>query len=132
MVFSRLERIIHAQLYVSSNNLLSEAQFGFRKYHSTSTCILHLLDVIYKNIDAGKLTGVVFLDLKKAFDTVDHNILINKLISMNVHEDSLPWFRNYLKDRRQEANANGTSNKMVKCGVPQGSILGLLLFIIYI
>ena len=131
-----LERIIHTQLYehVSSNNLLLKAQFGFRKYHSTGTCILNLLDIIYKNIDTGRLTGVVFLDLKKAFDTVDHDILINKLISMNVHPDSIPWFRNYLDNRKQKVKVNGkfSDHRMVRCGVSQGSILGPLLFIIYI
>ena len=63
----------------TSQKLLSEAQFGFKKYHSTSTCVSKLLDVIYRNIDNGTLTGVVFLELKKAFDTVIHEILLKKL-----------------------------------------------------
>ena len=64
-----LERVIHSQLYahISNHGLLSPAQFGFRKHHSTATCILALLDKIFKNMDGNKLTGVVFLDLKKAF-----------------------------------------------------------------
>ncbi len=73
-----MERIVHNQIYahLRKYSLLSEAQFGFRKYHSTSTCILKLLNNIYLNMDKGMMTGVVFLDLKKAFDTVDHTILI--------------------------------------------------------
>ena len=86
-----LERLIHSQLYdhIDVNKLLSNAQFGFRKGHSTSSCILNLLDSIYKNIEGNKLTGVIFLDLKKAFDTVDHNILISKLRTFNINESSL-------------------------------------------
>ena len=75
-----LEQLIHSQLYqhIDQHNILSEAQFRFRKRHSTSTCILSLVDTMYKNVDQNKLTGTVFLGLKKAFDTVDHNILLTK------------------------------------------------------
>ena len=77
---------------------------------------------------------MVFLDLKRACDTADHNILANKLTSMIVHPDSLPWFRNYLSNRQQKVMVNGkfSEQRLVKCGVPQGSILRPLLFIIYI
>ena len=98
-----LERIVHSQLYehIDKHNILSNAQFGFRKGHSTSSCILNLLDTVYKNVENNKLTGVIFLDLKKAFDTVDHNILLNKLRKLNIHEHSLNWFGNYLNNRHQ-------------------------------
>ena len=131
-----LERTVHSQLYkhISDNNLLSPAQFGFRKNHSTSTCILALLDKIYKNMDGNKLTGVVFLDLKKAFDTVDHGILLKKLKIYNIDDSSILWFKNYLSDRYQSVKVQGkkSDKRLVSTGVPQGSILGPLLFILYL
>ncbi len=74
------------------------ACFTSQRPYGNAIDAIKLLDVIYKNMDAGRLTGVVFLDLKKAFDTVDHDILLKKLLSMNVHQDSILWFSNYLSD----------------------------------
>ena len=131
-----MERVIHQQVHfhLNQHNLLSEAQFGFRKNHSTCTCILKLLDDIYSNMEMGKLTGVVFLDLKKAFDTVDHNIMINKLNKFNIDEQAREWFRNYLSGRKQSVKYHGTQSAplLIQCGVPQGSILGPMMFIMYI
>ncbi len=125
-----LEKTIHYQLYhhITANKLLSSAQFGFRKYHYTSTCVLSLIDVIFKNMDANKLTGVVFLDLKKAFDTIDHNILLKKLKSFNFNQNAIDWFQNYLSDRYQSVKYQGHKSYklLVRTGVPQGSILGPL------
>ncbi len=130
------ERIIHGQLYthISANNFLSLAQFGFRKHHSTATCILALLDKLYLNMNNTKLSGVVFLDLKKAFDTVDHVILLKKLRKSNLDDASVNWFRNYLSDRYQcvKCQSVKSEKKLITTGVPQGSILGPLLFILYL
>ena len=131
-----LEKVVHRQLYdhLQHHSLLSEAQFGFRKHHSTTTCVHTLLDYIYTNMDIGAYTGVVFLDLKKAFDTVDHEILLKKLAKYGASVHSLRWFASYLLDRFQCTMVQGvkSSTKRIACGVPQGSILGPLLFIVYI
>ena len=96
-----MERIVHDLVYehLREHALLLEAQFGFRKYHSTATCILKLLNQIYYNMDKGALTGGVFLDLKKAFDTVDHTILLHKLHTFNLSAETIDWFQSYLSGR---------------------------------
>ena len=93
-----LERTIHKQVYafLEHNNILSKAQFGFRKNHSTTTCVLSILNDIYMNMTKGMLTGVVFLDLKKAFDSVDHNIRLKKLQMYGFDSRTTDWFSDYL------------------------------------
>ena len=129
-----LERSVHLQLsnFLSENNLLFEFQSGFRDKYSTDTCLIHLLDHIRDNNAKGLFTGMVMLDLQKAFDTVDHSILCQKLEVLGV--SSLNWFKSYLSDRKQYVCVSGATSSpgFVSCGVPQGSILGPLLFLIYV
>ena len=129
-----LERAVYNQLeyYLNKNNLLYELQSGFRSKYSTDTCLIHLLDHIKSQTARGLYTGMIMLDLQKAFDTVDHQILCKKLQTMGVL--SIRWFESYLTDRQQKVSANGTESDFlcVKCGVPQGSILGPLLFLCYV
>ncbi len=130
------ERIVHTQLsdYLDKYSLLSDCQFGFRKNHSTETCCLSMLDKMYRQLDQGRVGGVVFLDLKKAFDTVDHAILLRKLSSIGVSNQSIKWFESYLCNRQQVIKIDQciSSKKRIEYGVPQGSILGPLLFLVFI
>ncbi len=131
-----LERLVHNQIYahVTENDMLNSCQAGFRRGNSTGTCLIEFLNEIYTNMDEGRLTGVLFLDLRKAFDTVDHNIAVCKLSEYNLSPNVLLWFDNYLWGRSQVTKVNGEESEArdVVCGVPQGSILGPLIFILYI
>ena len=131
-----IEKIIFNQLYeyLTTNNLLAESQHCFRPQHSTVTALLEATNNWYLNIDNGLLNGALFLDLKKVFDTVNHEILLRKLQICGVDLHSLRWFKSYLSNRKQSTFVNGTQPSYldILCGVPQGSVLGPLLFLVYI
>ena len=112
------------------NNLLFQKQFGFREGHSTSHAIVNLVSNIYNSFNENKFTLGVFKDLSKAFDTVNHNILLNKLNLYGIKNNSLKWFLSYLSDRKQYVQTSifKTTNLNVVCGIPQGSILGPLFY----
>ncbi|CAB4005710.1 Hypothetical predicted protein [Paramuricea clavata] len=132
-----LERSVFNQIYkfLNDNSLLSKHQSGFRPKHSTLTTLIQMCDTLYENMDNGQLSGVVFLDIRKAFDSIDHTILLQKMNDQfGIKNVELDWFKSYLTNREQACIVNGamSSPKTIVCGVPQGSILGLLLFLLYI
>ena len=129
-----IEKIIHRQLitFLDKNHLLTKFQFGFRPKLSTEYAATILLDSIRNNVDKGKLVGAVFVDLSKAFDTVSHAMLLDKLPLYGVQGKELEWFKDYLFFRKAKVACNSCFSKehALLTGVPQGSILGPLLFLI--
>ena len=130
------DRVVYDQIqtYLDERKLLYNFQSGFRPRFSTDTCLIHHTNFIKIQMDKGNFVGMVLLDLQKAFDTVDHSILLTKLEALGLSEDVVRWFRSYLSDRQQLVDVSGTfsSCDKIRCGVPQGSILGPLLFLIYV
>ena len=117
-----------------SYDLLYSGQYGFRKGHSTELACIEFVDNVIHKLDCGKLPISIFLDLSKAFDTLDHTILLEKLKYHGIDGVALAWFRNYLTNRSQFVQINDieSARLAISTGVPQGSILGPLLFILYV
>jgi hypothetical protein len=131
-----LERLVFNRCidFINENNLLNEKQFGFRPNHSTYMAIIELVDKVANAVDNNETTIGIFLDLSKAFDTINHDILLYKLEHYGFRGVVLQWFESYLNNRKQfvRYQMRDSDKKIIKCGVPQGSILGPLLFILYI
>jgi len=131
-----LERLVVRQLlhFLAFANLLPSLQSGFRPGHSTETAILHVTSELLMAVDHGDFAALILLDLSAAFDTVDHDILIERLqTSFGIDGCALKWFQSYLLGRTQYVRRGAVRSLVVHllCGIPQGSVLGPILFILY-
>ena len=136
-LFSKiLERLMYNRMisFINKHKLLYKFQFGFREGHSTNLAMIYLVDKISNAIESGDFVLGLFLDFTKAFDTVNHAILLKKLEFYGFRGIALQWFESYLSGREQYVDYQGVSSSknLLTCGVPQGSILGPLLFLLYI
>ena len=131
-----LEKLMYKRLYtfLNSNNIIYNLQFGFRQQYFTSHALVNITENIRKALDGGNMGCGIFVDLQKAFDTVDHQILPTKLNHYGIRGVSNDWFKSYLSNRNQYVSINGFDSGLaaINCGVPQGSVLGPLLFLLYI
>ncbi len=131
-----LEKVISSQLYsfLEKNGICEEFQSGFRPYHSTETALIRVTNDLLLSSNCGCISLLVLLDLSTAFDTIDHNILLNRLENfVGISGSALAWFKSYLSDRHQfvAVNEEVSYRSQVQYGVPQGSVLGPLLFTLY-
>ena len=131
-----LEKLIHAQLsfYLDSNNILSDNQYGFRKGLSTSMAIFEVLKTLHQNWNDKLYSGCIFIDFSRAFDSIDHQILIEKLKLYGFDSTTLKFMEMYMGSRKQTTIINGKNSPLepVTYGTAQGSILGPLIFILYV
>ena len=131
-----IEKIVKGRIwnFLQLHSLVSSRQFGFQSSLGTHDAVFDLPTNVYRDLNDGRAVGAVFCDLTKAFDCVNHEILLSKLELYGFRGCSLAWFRSYLEDRRQFVDVSGLRSAVLEIGsgVPQGSVLGPLLFLIYI
>ena len=120
--------------FLNIKDIIYPLQFGFRQNYSTSYALIHLTETIKEALDQGKYGCRICVDLQKYFDTVDHNIILGNLKHYGIRGVANSWFESYLKDRKQYISINGYNSKhlSISLDLPQGSVLGSLLFLIYI
>ncbi len=131
-----LEKVASSQLYsfLEKNDICEDFQSGFRPSHNTETALIRVTNDLLLSSDRGYISLLVLLDLSAVFDTIDHNILLNRLEnSVGISGNALAWFKSYLSDRHQftAGNEEVSYRSQVQYGVPQGSVLGPVLFTLY-
>ena len=131
-----LEKHVHDTLmsFLISHNALHSTQSGFRPNHSCETALLQMINKFHEAINNGQIIGMVMVDFRKAFDLVDHTLLLKKLRHYKISDETLLWFSSYLLNRKQKVVINNieSTTENIVCGVPQGTILGPLLFLMFI
>ena len=128
-MYNRLHR------FFEKHNIFYKYQFWFRQNHATLHALTEVIDYIYKSLDEGNYVFGIYIDLKKAFATVQHGILLHKLQHYGIRGLALKWFESYLSKRKQYVVVNSTQSDMLELcgyGVPQGSVLGPILFLLFI
>ena len=135
MLSKFFERVVLDQTeeFLSLHKIFYDYQLGFRKNHSTDRYLSFLNDKILKGFNDGLVTGMILIDLQKAFDTINHDIVLKKLSIIGFSDHTVKWFESYLSNRKFMVNLENSFSEIssISCGVPQGSILSPLLFLIY-